>query len=781
MASTAPDKKTAKATRIIDSFLRTLSSVPVGDIAGYSTTIKTLAGAAREKLQRHGIDVTTPGLSIRERGIVEELRVEHADDDRIVSLALMAHGAWRTGGDAAAVDSLFLYLSSGAGFELLHGHSRRFSSLPKQMQEDIARIAGQAFGDERVRLAVEKAVLSLRTEQVAGVVAYFLSGRCEHDVDHWEGLPAHERPALATWLQACMAHACTDARMVSRPGPDGELLHGTIKPCSLERSGRLAAANSPDRLVLAPDKNGGVANITMALAFSGNDSDGQYFSTYLDTLDLARNTPGNPLSNKPLRLLYLSAGTFVAAGQDLGAGVAMSRALEAAGVPLADRQDLACLPLLSVPLQWKSEKVFSNFFRFNPLVVGTSTLRWHHLVENAAADDDATRGHKGLCFMAQAMAGAVRALDAANAVAGSQSIKTITLAALEKVGQFFDSVAHVGGGALNAREVDHLIQPLANHTSALAMRLCHDADERHAARLMSIVAQAEPYRQGAVAAIAEKKRLFRGLPARRKTLGSIEIDVAAAAACPVEQVAAYVRNAARPDKTDDVETGRRRYSVRESQQLADRQQALRLTLDIYLQNRPDGANVEASKYVRALNMIGAKASQGLFDWLRADQGRDAPMTACSFLQNYNGRHILDQSPVKQDAWLRRHLAARNQAHHRLDTRKRLLGGTELKRLEARAATTANIIDGLRDKTGRSLTENTKYVLGKAVRRVAARGSDRLFRLVAGCQAKCMHTPTLIRLIIQSGVLKKPAAAQDAWAAEQEKRFKGPSARKRMVQ
>lgn len=481
----------SKVASIVNSFLERVSHLNLKNYDNDVLLIKDWAGEAREELR--GVDVGRPDLDPKTLTVMKELAAGKQEDDRIIGLALMAHNAARTGGNLAAQAALFIHLSGPAGYVLAREPDATWEKLPKDVREAMADLAGNIFGNGKTQEAVRDAVLSLKTEKIAGLVAYVASGRMEGDVAYWEDmepLPGQSRPSLAEYIRDAIGFSCADAVLKADP----KIVDG-LRQVSVEVNGgspssndRVASRNRPDRLVITPNDRGGAERLTMVLAFSGNDSSGQYFGDYLETLDaITHSGSKTPFAGVPVNLIYINSGSFIASGQTSGAGVKLSIALE--GATLDERQDLATLPLLSTPLQWKSKKLFTDFFRFNPLVLGSSTLRWYHFVEKLAGSrmsDDGKR-REALLWTIDRFSNALRAIDLATSQAdyAEGGVQQQVNSTLEKSTLLLNELAYIGGDVLTQKDYDKAVKPLAKQVQQLANKLLADAAGRNVSILQS--------------------------------------------------------------------------------------------------------------------------------------------------------------------------------------------------------------------------------------------------------------------------------------------------------
>ena len=495
--SPAPQLSPHEAARIVDVFLGKVSRLNLKNYDSDVRLIKGWASEAREELR--GVDVERPDLDPRTLAVMKELAAGRQEDERIVGLALMAHHAARTGGNPAAQAALFVYLSGPSGYALAHDSDAVWERLPEDVRKAIADWTDNLFGDDETRRAVRDAVLSVKTERIAGLVAYVVSGRMEGDVAHWREMastPGQSRPSLAEYIRGAIGFACADAVMKA----DQRIVAGVrrvsmeVSPGSSSGNDRIAARNRPDRLVITPDGHGGTERLTMALAFSGDDSSGQFFEDYMVVMDaVTRPDSGTPFAGVPASLVYINTGNFVASGQTSGAGVKFSSAL--AGATLEEKQDLAAVPLLSTPWQWESKKIFLDFFRFNPLVLGSSTLRWYHFVERLADGrmGEAEKRREALLWtferFAKGLCAIERAISRADYAKGG--IQGQVNSTLKKSALLLDKVACLGGDVLTQEDYDKTVKPMAKQVHGLTSGLLESTAGRNASILRNAFVAAQ--------------------------------------------------------------------------------------------------------------------------------------------------------------------------------------------------------------------------------------------------------------------------------------------------
>jgi len=502
----------ADIATIVNTFLEKASRLSLKNYDNDVLLIKEWAASAREELR--GVDIEHPDLDAKTLVLMKVLAAGKQEDERIFGLALMAHNAARTGGNLAAQSALFIHLSSPAGFALAHEPDSTWEKLPPDVRLAMADLAVEIFGRDVTKDGIRDAVLSLKTEKIAGVVAYVVSGRMEGDVLHWqnmESLPGHNRPSLAEYLRGAIGFSCTDT--VLRAGQtivDGKREISVDVRCGTPSSNdSIAPGNRPDRLVVTPNEQGGAKRVTMALAFSGTDTSGQYFGDYLEALDALTAADSNtPFAGAVLNFIYVHAGNFIASGQESGNGVKISKALD--GAPLEERQDLATLALLSTPLQFKSKKFFTGFFRFNPLVLGTSTLRWFHFVEQLA-DSDLTPDQKrreALIWMIGRFASGLRAVDFATDKTSyvDGGIQQQVNSALEKASLLLRSLPGLGGDVLTKKDYADIVAPFAQKVSDLVSKLNENISGRNVESVLDVAHEVafEFLRKNSFAAFKEK-------------------------------------------------------------------------------------------------------------------------------------------------------------------------------------------------------------------------------------------------------------------------------------
>jgi hypothetical protein len=474
---------------IANSFLEKAGRLSLKNYDNDIQLIKEFAAEAREELC--GVDIEQSGLDAKTLTVMRALAAGKQEDERIIGLALMAHNAARIGGNLAAQAALFVHLSGPAGFVLAHESDASWEKLSPEVRLAMADWAGNIFGGALMQEAVKDAVLSLKTEKIAGVVAYVVSGRMEGDVAYWESMepmPGRGRPSLAEYLREAIGFSCVDAVVNIDPKIVGGQRRVSIEmrigdPSS---NNKLAPQKRPDRVVITPNGRGGVERLTVVLAFSGSDSSGQYYGDYVEGFDaLTASDSGSPFANVPVYYVYMNAGNFIASGQNSGTGVRLSQALD--GAPLEERQDLATLALLSTPLQWGQKKTFMDFFRFNPLVLGTSTLRWFHFVEQLASSEQTPdqKRREALLWTIDRFSSALKAVDFATNSADYLEGGFLQQAnsAIEKIALLFDTLPLIGGDVLTKKDYDDAVCGLARQSLSLTKKLTNSISGRNLSSL----------------------------------------------------------------------------------------------------------------------------------------------------------------------------------------------------------------------------------------------------------------------------------------------------------
>jgi hypothetical protein len=167
--------------------------------------LRRVVGNANEAL--HDIDFVanaahfTPGQILLAREIRAGVKEEHRYLSAIRHVALSGQPQ-----DAAA--RMAEFIKSVPGFDFIHNADKSWNDLPEETQKRANEIIGDYLGGLDKAGLIDDCVKAIRTERVGTVLAYFLSGRLEHDLlDHGSSSGSESggpKPELMDFLRKCI-------------------------------------------------------------------------------------------------------------------------------------------------------------------------------------------------------------------------------------------------------------------------------------------------------------------------------------------------------------------------------------------------------------------------------------------------------------------------------------------------------------------------------------------------------------------------------------------------